>query len=276
MAGEKANWRLILDAAEELTATGQTPFTRSSVYEWIWQRYPRGSHGRPSLDPTFQGMVRNAAGGPRSAAGTPLARVGRGQYVLAGSGGTETARQVNLRETQVMEPGSVPSAHGIFISYRRNDASYPTNWIASELAAHFGAGVVFKDVDSIEPGDDFAEKITAAVSSCVVLLAVIGRRWLGADTEDGRRRLDDPGDFVRLEIEVALTRGIRVIPILVDGARMPHREQLPASLGKLATRQALELTPARFRADLGPLLNVLDKTLASRPTARGADMPRSR
>jgi hypothetical protein len=79
------NWRLILEAARALTAAGQSPFTRISVYEWIWRRYPRGEHDRPSLDPVFQGMVRNAPGGPASSAGTPLARVGRGEYVLAGA-----------------------------------------------------------------------------------------------------------------------------------------------------------------------------------------------
>jgi hypothetical protein len=79
------NWRLILEAARELTAAGQSPFTRVSVYEWIWRRYPRGEHDRPSLDPVFRGMIRNAPGGLASSAGTPLARVGRGEYVLAGA-----------------------------------------------------------------------------------------------------------------------------------------------------------------------------------------------
>jgi hypothetical protein len=83
VAGKTENWRLILDAAQALTAAGRTPFTRISIYEWIWERYPRTSHDRPSLDPTFQGMVRNATGGPKSQAGTPLIRVDRGQYVLA-------------------------------------------------------------------------------------------------------------------------------------------------------------------------------------------------
>jgi len=83
MAGDGTeNWRLILEAARALTAAGQSPFTRVSVYEWIWRRYPRNVHDRPSLDPIFQGMVRNAPGGPASSAGTPLTRVGRGEYVL--------------------------------------------------------------------------------------------------------------------------------------------------------------------------------------------------
>jgi hypothetical protein len=83
MAEAPENWRLILAGAQALTAAGQTPFTRIGVYEWIWERYPRDEHDRPSLDPTFQGMVRNATGGPRSAGGTPLLRVDRGLYVLA-------------------------------------------------------------------------------------------------------------------------------------------------------------------------------------------------
>jgi len=77
------NWRLILEAARALTAAGQSPFTRISVYEWIWRRYPQATHDRPSLDPTFQGMVREATGGPKSLAGTPLIKVRRGRYVLA-------------------------------------------------------------------------------------------------------------------------------------------------------------------------------------------------
>jgi hypothetical protein len=84
VAGDQTeNWRLILEAARALTAAGHSPFTRVSVYEWIWRRYPRREHDRPSLDPVFQGMVRNAPGGLVSSAGTPLARVGRGEYVLA-------------------------------------------------------------------------------------------------------------------------------------------------------------------------------------------------
>jgi hypothetical protein len=84
VAGDQTeNWRLILEAARALTAAGQSPFTRIGVYEWIWRRYPRSEHDRPSLDPVFQGMIRNAPGGLVSSAGTPLARIGRGEYVLA-------------------------------------------------------------------------------------------------------------------------------------------------------------------------------------------------
>jgi hypothetical protein len=157
---------------------------------------------------------------------------------------------------------SVPaSASRVFISYRREDAGYPAGWLFDRLVDHFGDGQVFKDVDSIQPGDDFVEQITAAVGSCAVLLAVIGTRWLTVTGGDGRRRLDSPADFVRLEIEAAFARGVRVIPVLVEGARMPHVAELPATLAPLARRQALELSQSRFGSDVGRLLGVLDRTL---------------
>jgi hypothetical protein len=83
MTQNSANWQLILQASRALTDAGQTPFTRQSVYQWIWRRYPRADHDRPSLDPTFQGMIKNAPGGPPSACGTPLIRIERGRYTLA-------------------------------------------------------------------------------------------------------------------------------------------------------------------------------------------------
>jgi hypothetical protein len=159
--------------------------------------------------------------------------------------------------------GSIPPASGrIFMSYRRDETAYPAGWLYDRLADHFGGGQVFKDIDSIELGDDFVEVITSAVGSCDVLLALIGDQWLTITDAHGQRRLDDPDDFVRLEIEAALTRNVRVIPILVDGARMPRAAELPASLARLVRRQALELSPARFDFDTGRLLKVLDRTLA--------------
>jgi TIR domain len=163
---------------------------------------------------------------------------------------------------------SLPPAPGrIFISYRREETAYPAGWLYDRLAARFATDQVFKDVDSIELGDDFVEVISGAVGSCDVLLALIGDRWLTITDEDGQRRLDDPNDFVRVEIEAALTRNVRVIPILVEGARMPRATELPPSLARLVRRQALELHPARFDFDTGRLLRVLDKTLAEVRTA---------
>jgi TIR domain len=162
-----------------------------------------------------------------------------------------------------------PAASGrIFISYRREETAYPAGWLYDRLADRFGGRQVFKDVDSIQLGDDFVEVITRAVGSCDVLVALIGDQWLTITDAHGRRRLDDPDDFVRLEIEAALTRKVRVIPILVDGARMPRADELPDSLVKLVRRQALELSPARFEFDTSRLLKVLDLTLAEVRTAQ--------
>lgn len=155
----------------------------------------------------------------------------------------------------------------IFISYRRQETAYSAGWLYDRLAKQYGSGQVFKDVDSIELGDDFVQVITRAVGSCDVLLAMIGEQWLTITDERGRRRLDDPDDFVRLEVEAALARDVRVIPILVEGAAMPRTDELPPSLVPLTRRQALELSPSRFEHDTGRLLKVLDTTLAEARSA---------
>jgi TIR domain len=164
--------------------------------------------------------------------------------------------------------GNVPGR--IFMSYRREETAYPAAWLFDRLAGQFGRDLIFKDVDSIEPGDDFVEVITNAVGSCDVLLALIGARWLTIADQDGRSRLDDPDDFVRLEIEAALARKVRVIPILVDGARMPRAEDLPVSLAKLSRRHALELSPIRFEADTQRLLRFLEQVIAREQADRAA------
>jgi hypothetical protein len=165
--------------------------------------------------------------------------------------------------------GPIPAASGrIFISYRREDTAYPAAWLYDRLADRYGDGQIFKDVDSIELGDDFIQVIKTAVESCDVLLALIGEDWLSTSDTHGRRRLDDPNDFVRLEIEAALARNVRVIPILVGDATMPHAEELPQSLVRLVRRQALELSPVHFDFDTGRLLKVLDGTLAKVRTAQ--------
>jgi hypothetical protein len=169
-------------------------------------------------------------------------------------------------------PEAIPAASGrIFISYRREDTAYPAGWLYDRLTDRFADGQVFKDVDSIKLGDDFVQVITSAVGSCDVLLALIGTEWLTVTDEHGRRRLDDPDDFVRLEIEAALARNVRVIPILVEGARMPRAAELPPSLAGLVRRQALELSPSRFDFDTSRLLKVLDDTLAETQVQREAE-----
>jgi tetratricopeptide (TPR) repeat protein len=173
-----------------------------------------------------------------------------------------------------MADSAAPSVGRVFISYRREETAYAAGWLFDRLVDRFGRGQIFKDIDSIQLGDDFVEVITSAVGSCDVLLALIGEQWLTITDEQGTARLDNPDDFVRLEIEAALTRNVRVIPILVAGARMPRSDQLPPSLAKLARRQALELSPSHFESDTSRLHKVLDTTLAevhARPTITAPD-----
>ena len=152
---------------------------------------------------------------------------------------------------------------GLFISYRRVDAAGHAGRLFDRLAAHFGKDAVFMDVEGIEAGVDFVEVIEQAVGGCAVLLAVIGRSWLTCVDEQGRRRLDDPQDFIRLEIGSALARKVRVVPVLVEGAQMPPVEALPEDLRPLARLQAVELRDSRWDSDVEALIAVLERTLAA-------------
>jgi WD40 repeat protein len=119
------------------------------------------------------------------------------------------------------------------------------------------------DLDSIEPGLDFAEVIEEAVNSCVVLVALIGRQWVTVTDEDGARRLDNPDDYVRFEVTTALKRGVRVIPVLIDGARPLRRQELPEELHKLARLNAHKLSYDRYPDDADRLLDLIQRLLAA-------------
>jgi glycerophosphoryl diester phosphodiesterase len=155
--------------------------------------------------------------------------------------------------------GSPPGR--IFISYRRQETAWPARRLYDVMVERFGVEQVFTDVDNIEPGDDFVERIQAAVGSCDVLLALIGPEWVMIKDETGQRRIDDPEDFVRLEIQTALDRHVRVIPILVDDARMPRASDLPSDLAPLVRRQAVEISPNTFNTNR--LMATVDRTLAT-------------
>lgn len=132
---------------------------------------------------------------------------------------------------------------------------------------------VFIDVDMIEPGVDFAEAISRAVAACQVPVAVIGPKWLTAIDQRGRRRLDDPDDLVRLGIEAALARDVRVIPILVGDAVMPDRDDLPESLAGLARRNALLIRQESFHSDAGRLVTTIERVLAAPGTTAVPSVP---
>jgi TIR domain/Sel1 repeat len=156
----------------------------------------------------------------------------------------------------------------IFINYRRGDEPGFAQALLGRLEANFPAERLFIDVDNIPPGEDFVQVLQSQVAQCDVLLAMIGKSWLDAKDDRGARRLDDPNDFVRIEIESALQHGKRVIPVLVHDAQMPRADELPEAIRPLATRNAVRLTHERFRADVQGLVRALEKALDE------SDLPR--
>jgi hypothetical protein len=166
-----------------------------------------------------------------------------------------------LDKMAAMSPGS-PNVK-LFINYRRDDTAPYAGRLYDRLTAHFGADQVFIDIDQIEPGEDFVEVINRKVGACEIAVVSIGPNWLSATDASGKRRLDDEEDFVRMEIIAALERKIRVIPVLVGGARMPQREDLPEALAPLSRRNAIELSETRFHADVNRLIEAIEKARAS-------------
>jgi hypothetical protein len=156
----------------------------------------------------------------------------------------------------------VPEPIKLFVSYRRADTQHVAGRFADKVSDRFQ---VFMDIDAIPPGVDFTDYVRRAVGSCDVLLAFIGDRWTEAVDAAGHRRLDDPADWVAEEIRTALTRDVRVIPVLVDGATLPDPELLPASLRPLTTRQALPLRHASFSADAARLITAVQAAAATQP-----------
>jgi len=159
---------------------------------------------------------------------------------------------------------------GIFVSYRREETRHFAGRLSDHLAGHFGEDQVFIDVETIGPGVDFAAEISRAVAVCKVLLAVIGPYWLTVIDGQGRRRLDDPDDFVRLEIEAALAENVLIIPILVDDAAMPRRKELPESLADLVRFNALVIRHDSFRHDVERLFAAVGRALAAVPGTVGS------
>jgi uncharacterized membrane protein YeaQ/YmgE (transglycosylase-associated protein family) len=154
---------------------------------------------------------------------------------------------------------------GIFISYRRDESAGYAGRLGDRLVEHFGEDRVFRDLDSIEPGLDFAEVIQRAVDSTEVMFAVIGKHWLTATDAAGQKRLENPDDYVRIEIATALKRNTRVIPLLVQGATMPRADELPEDIAPLARRNAFELHDSSWNAEVQRLITTLDKVLGRRP-----------
>ncbi len=153
----------------------------------------------------------------------------------------------------------------IFISYRRDDSPAYAGRLFDQLSARFGESQVFMDVDTLEPGVDFVQRIEESVGSADVLIAVIGRGWASAVDESGHRKLDNPHDFVRIEVGGALRRNIRVIPVLVAGARMPTAEELPDDLDALTRRNGLEISDTDWRSGTERLFVAIEHVLDLAP-----------
>jgi len=156
----------------------------------------------------------------------------------------------------------------IFINYRRGDDPGFAQALFGRLEQVFKGDQLFMDIDDIAPGLDFVEVMNQQVARCDVLISVIGRGWLTAVDESGMRRLDDPQDFVRLEIESALAKKKRVIPVLVNDAKMPRLSDLPESLRPFARCNAVKLSHERFRADVAGLIQPLEEVLGEAAAKR--------
>jgi hypothetical protein len=188
----------------------------------------------------------------------------------------ETSAQPVLE--QQPPPGDVSSAGSlrVFLNYRRDDSSGHAGRLYDDLTERFEEHEFFMDIDKIEPGVDFGDAIDRALDRCDVVLALIGRQWLTATDASGQRRLDSPDDYVRLELEAALSRDTRLIPICVQGAGMPNSADLPDPIRALARRHALEISDTRWRHDVESLAAILERLSATRiEAARTAEEARS-
>ncbi|HEX9277410.1 MAG TPA: TIR domain-containing protein [Casimicrobiaceae bacterium] len=145
----------------------------------------------------------------------------------------------------------------VFISYRRSDTQMVAGRLRESLARHFGDAAIFRDKNSIAAGEDWTKAIRDELTRDTVVVALIGSTWASAKDDSGRRRLDDPADWNRVELEQALQHGCRVVPLLVDDAKMPKESDLPESLGALARANALKLRDDDWDSDVGRLVQAL-------------------
>lgn len=166
---------------------------------------------------------------------------------------------------------SVPN--GVFVNYRRSDTQYAAARLADALERSFGRGQIFRDLQGIPVGHEFAAVLRDVLSDCHTMLVVIGDHWLDAHDERGQRRLDDHEDWVRQEIEAALARNIRVVPVLIDLATLPTESVLPPTIRRLVHRHAVRLTDANWDQDVATLIERLPAELLSGRDVRSLGPP---
>lgn len=150
----------------------------------------------------------------------------------------------------------------VFISYRRADSAHTATRLYRHLSMRFGKDLIFQDVDDIKPGADFLDTIRHELESCQAFLILIGPRWL-IDAE-GRRRLDQPNDVLRMEVAEALSRKAFILPVLVGGAEMPSPEALPELLKPMSRRQAIKLSEDKWRSNVNALIKRLREIIMPR------------
>jgi tetratricopeptide (TPR) repeat protein len=223
-----------------------------------------------ATDAYRQGIDR---GDPEAAVrlGGVLERLGRpgeavdayGRGVERGDPDARVKLDEALQQLQPAESGEEPTiARPVFINYRREDASGSAGRLYDGLEEELGSDRLFRDLDHLDYGLDFVDGIKAALRSCRVMLVVIGPRWSTVEDDEGRRRLEDPEDVLRMEIEGALKRpNVRLIPVLVEGATMPAASDLPNGLKPLSRRNAMELSDRRWKYDIGVILSQLRTVL---------------
>jgi TIR domain len=152
----------------------------------------------------------------------------------------------------------------LFLSYRREDTAGYAGRLSDGLITRFGRSQVFRDIDAIPPGVNFVKGTDDAIAACDYVLLLIGNNWLSATTTAGDRRLDDPDDFVRREIEAAIKGDVPIIPILVEGARMPTAAELPPTIATLTYFNALELADTRWDYDFNRLVSAVSRKPSGR------------
>lgn len=157
---------------------------------------------------------------------------------------------------------------GIFISYRRDDSSGYAGRLFHDLARHFGPDRVFMDIDTLQPGVDFVDALNEAVSNADVVLILIGPHWWNLTDAEGNRRIENPDDFVRMEVAAALSGSTRVIPVLVGNASMPPSAMLPDDIRPLGRRHAYEISDRRWDFDVKQLIDVLSPVFGSHVSRR--------
>lgn len=163
----------------------------------------------------------------------------------------------------------------IFVSYRRSDAQGFAGRLADSLTQHFGSERVFRDVTGIDYGQDFERIIVQRIEDACAIIVVIGDSWLTATDKDGNARLFNPEDYVVREIAAALEGGVVVVPVLIGGATMPRKEELPPQLADLAMRNAITISDERWAFDVDRLAKVLAIDVAGSVTQGRLDLMRA-